>query len=167
MWHQCLSADSYILLPQQNFLWGFLQAVIPSVYFTNATRVTAVSTVDLPFPCILKSPPFFKALSGHLLPANQFFPSVRGNSRNMYGRCSGYFRLFITGSILPKMLNIPGRNPFRFQAGARLDTILPDLFLYQDIYELRTFTRLFVSLGLCDMSLLHFSLSIPAAASTF
>ena len=146
----------YSTLPQQKFRFEdfFAEQIVPSVYFTNAHQSYRRFESNQTFVSYIKKLPPFSPKSFYLvisLPASSF-SNLLGSTAGTMGLCdsSGYT---ICGIHTPK-----GSKDFQEEisihlSGWRLTDTISTEFLYQDIYELRTFMFV-VSLGLLMICLL-------------
>ena len=146
----------YSTLPQQKFRFEdfFAEQIVPSVYFTNAHQSYRRFESNQTFVSYIRKLPPFSPKSFYLvisLPASSF-SNLLGSTAGTMGLCdsSGYT---ICGIHTPK-----GSKDFQEEisihlSGWRLTDTISTEFLYQDIYELRTFTFV-VSLGLLMICLL-------------
>lgn len=146
----------YSTLPQQKFRFEdfFAEQIVPSVYFTNAHQSYRRFESNQTFVSYIRKLPPFSPKSFYLvisLPASSF-SNLLGSTAGTMGLCdsSGYT---ICGIHTPK-----GSKDFQEEisihlSGWRLTDTISTEFLYQDIYELRTFMFV-VSLGLLMICLL-------------
>ena len=146
----------YSTLPQQKFRFEdfFAEQVVPRYILRTPTRVTAVlKAIKLSFPIIRKLPPF-SPKSFYLvisLPASSFSRLLGAAAGNMeLWDTSGYS---ICGIHTPKDVKYFQEEISIPLSGWRLTDTISTEFLYQDIYELRTFMFV-VSLGLLMICLL-------------
>ena len=136
----------YSTLPQQKFRFEdfFAEQVVPSVYFTNAHQSYRRFESNQTFVSYIRKLPPFSPKSFYLV---------------MLGAAAGNMELWDTSGYSICGIHTP-KDVKYFQeeisiplSGWRLTDTISTEFLYQDIYELRTFTFV-VSLGLLMICLL-------------
>ena len=155
----------YSTLPQQKFRFEdfFAEQVVPSVYFTNAHQSFESNQTFVSY--IRKLPPF-SPKSFYLvisLPASSFSRLLGAAAGNMeLWDTSGYS---ICGIHTPKDVKYFQEEISIPLSGWRLTDTISTEFLYQDIYELRTFTFV-VSLGLLMICLLATFFAMNAEIAT-
>ena len=146
----------YSTLPQQKFRFEdfFAEQVVPSVYFTNAHQSYRRFESNQTFVSYIRKLPPFSPKSFYLvisLPASSFSRLLGAAAGNMeLWDTSGYS---ICGIHTPKDVKYFQEEISIPLSGWRLTDTISTEFLYQDIYELRTFTFV-VSLGLLMICLL-------------
>ena len=143
----------YSTLPQQKFRFEDFFAE-PSVYFTNAHQSYRRFESNQTFVSYIRKLPPFSPKSFYLvisLPASSFSRLLGAAAGNMeLWDTSGYS---ICGIHTPKDVKYFQEEISIPLSGWRLTDTISTEFLYQDIYELRTFTFV-VSLGLLMICLL-------------
>lgn len=146
----------YSTLPQQKFRFEdfFAEQVVPSVYFTNAHQSYRRFESNQTFVSYIRKLPPFSPKIFYLvitLPASSFSRLLGAAAGNMeLWDTSGYS---ICGIHAPKDVKYFQEEISIPLSGWRLTDTISTEFLYQDIYELRTFTFV-VSLGLLMICLL-------------
>ena len=146
----------YSTLPQQKFRFEdfFAEQIVPSVYFTNAHQSYRRFESNQTFVSYIRKLPPFSPKSFYLvisLPASSFSRLLGAAAGNMeLWDTSGYS---ICGIHTPKDVKYFQEEISIPLSGWRLTDTISTEFLYQDIYELRTFMFV-VSLGLLMICLL-------------